>query len=289
MEHFFFNCNFFSLLNSSAPLWFWVCSTMLTGSPCCTCNGNLISINWIWMNEATNEYIILLGASARPFKNHFRLSARRRNNMQLKPFDLLPPPIKTSERVLWGLRRSARGFEHDLTSPSTRKQPVNHKNNRYTASLFSPRSCLTFPSHKISLDIYSAFSLAAACKKNKTIFGAKTMKFTRTSILSLWLRAAHGQQKKSPSLFLLPAEAGRDPTSGKACQRISACEPRLFKNPNDQTNMCACACAVSLRLPLATVTTALCDWTVPAHHHLPYTLPPRPPGSGQSYWSWPLH
>lgn len=163
---FFFNCNFFYLLNSSASLWFWVCSTMLTGSPCCTCNGNLISINWIWMNEATNEYIILLGASARPFKNHFRLSARRRNNMQLKPFDLLPPPIKTSERVLWGLRRSARGFEHDLTSPSTRKQPVNHKNNRYTASLFS------FLSHKISLDIYSTFSLAAACKK-KTIFGEK--------------------------------------------------------------------------------------------------------------------
>lgn len=134
-EHFFsFNCNFFYLLNSSASLWFWVCSTLLTGSPCCTCNGNLLSINWIWI--ATNEYIILLGASARPFKNHFRLSARRRNNMQLKPFDLLPPPIKTSERVLWGLRRSARGFEHDLTSSSTRKQPVNHKNNRYTASLF---------------------------------------------------------------------------------------------------------------------------------------------------------
>lgn len=66
------------------------------------------------------------------------------------------------------------------------------------------------------------------------------MKFTRISILSLWLRATHSQQKKSPSLFQLPVKAKREPISSRACQQISACEPWLFKNPNDQTNVCLC-------------------------------------------------
>lgn len=125
--------------------------------------------------------------------------------MQLKPFDLLPPPIKDfgasplriapqHAKTQQGKKKKQR--ERDLTSPSTGKQPINHRNNRYTTGFFSP--CQTLLPYK-NVFLHSTFSPGSCVtKKKKRFWRGDKMKFTKIS------RAKSEPPQKSPSLSLLP-------------------------------------------------------------------------------------